>query len=72
MEPKSGRLLVGVPTDNGIYLISKEDGKGWSRPTSVPIHVDYRPHLLIEPNKDGSFVIKLGFDDFMQWRLTTQ
>lgn len=72
VDPKSGRLLVGVSTDDGVYLISKEDGSLWSRQTPFPAKFDYRPYLLIEPGGDGSFLVKLGFDDFLEWRLVPQ
>lgn len=63
VDPKSGLLLVAVPSEDGVYLISKQDSQEWSRPTKFPVSAKYRPSLLLELGTSEDFVLKVSLDE---------
>lgn len=70
LNSKTGQVLVVVPSENGVFLFSKENDKSWAGPTPFPVNFNYRPYSLTESAPNGAFLLKLGFDDFKQWLIT--
>jgi len=60
IDPNSGRVLVAYSTEDGIFMISKNEDGIWTRPSSIDQPGLRNAHLHLEPTSNGNFALNVS------------
>ncbi|HEX6182968.1 MAG TPA: hypothetical protein VFZ44_03585 [Pyrinomonadaceae bacterium] len=69
IDPQSGRLLIALSRDDGVYVLSKPEGGSWTRPARLHPRIRRRHNIAVEPAEGGAFVIRLAYLDTREFVL---
>ena len=69
VDPRSGRLLIVFSDDDGVYVLSRPEGGGWT--SASRLHPRLRGHhdVSAEASGDSAFIIRTRSEETREWVL---
>lgn len=69
VDPRTGRLLLVFSKDDGVYVISRAEGGGWTRAARLHPRLRGRHEVAVEASGGGAFRITTSSGSISEWLL---
>lgn len=69
LDPQTGRILVVFSKDDGVYVLSRPAGGGWTRAARLHPGLRKRREVSVEAAAGGAFVIRTNVVETREWVL---
>lgn len=72
IDPQSGRLVIILAKDNGVFVLSRLANATWTRPVLLPPSLNKSNDVSIAAAKGGAFIVRIGSDNTREWLLRAE